>query len=95
MTINELVSQARAKLKGKTGVGLRLPYLLGIIFGYTADVIAKISGRNLPVSSIRVKSNLDKFVAPFRLIDRVQRTLQSEFIPPDPTGEVFYTEWRI
>ena len=104
LTMNELVSQVRAKLKGKTGVGPRLPYWLGLLLGYTADLIAKISGRNLPVSSIRVrkfasstefksaKSNLNNFVAPFRLSDGVERTLLSEFIDPDLNREIFYTE---
>jgi nucleoside-diphosphate-sugar epimerase len=104
LTMNELVSQVRAKLKGKNGVGLRLPYWLGLILGYTADLIAKISGKNLPVSSIRVKKfasdtefksakeSLDDFQAPFLLSDGVQRTLRSEFIEPDPDREVFYTE---
>ena len=104
LTMNELVSQVRAQLKGKDGVGTRLPYWLGLILGYTADLIAKISGKNLPVSSIRVKKfasstefksakgNLDKFIAPFSLSDGVQRTLQSEFISPDPNREIFFTE---
>ena len=104
LTMNELVSQVRAKLKGKIGVGPRLPYWLGIILGYTADLVAKVSGKNLPVSSIRVKkfvsstefesakASLDNFQAPFSLNDGVQRTLQSEFISPDPNREIFYTE---
>lgn len=104
LTMNELVSQVRAKLKGKDGVGLRLPYWLGIILGYTADFLAKLSGKNLPVSSIRVKkfisstefksakANLDNFRAPFLLSEGVARTLQSEFISPDDSREVFYTE---
>jgi len=104
LTMNELVSQVRAKLKGKDGVGPRLPYWLGIILGYTADLVAKLSGRNLPVSSIRVKkfasstefmsakSSLDNFHPPFLLSDGVERTLQSEFISPDPNREIFYTE---
>jgi len=104
LTMNELVSQVRSKLKGKTGVGPRLPYWLGIILGYTADLISKLSGKNLPISSIRVKkfasstefrttkARLDNFSAPFNLVDGVNRTLQSEFIAPDPNREVFYTE---
>ena len=104
LTMNELVSQVRAKLKGKAGVGPRLPYWLGIVIGYTADLFTKISGKNLPVSSIRVKkftastefksakTSLDNFCAPFPLSDGVQRTLQSEFISPDPNREIFYTE---
>ena len=104
LTMNELVSQVRAKLNGESGVGPRLPYWLGLILGYTADLVAKISGRNLPVSSIRVKkfasstefksakACLDKFKAPFLLSEGVQRTLQSEFIDPDPNREIFFTE---
>ena len=104
LTMNELVSQVRAKLKGKTGVGPRLPYWLGIILGFTADLVAKISGRNLPVSSIRVKkfasstefksakARLDNFHAPFQLSHGIERTLQSEFVSPEPNREIFYTE---
>ena len=104
LTMNELVSQVRAELNGKTGVGLRLPYWLGLILGYTADIVAKISGTNLPVSSIRVKkfasstefksakANLDNFQAPFLLSKGIERTLQNEFISKDLTREVFYTE---
>ena len=104
MTMNELVSQVRAKLTGKLGVGPRLPYWLGLILGYTADLFAKLSGKNLPVSSIRVKkfvsstefksnkASLDDFIAPFKLNHGVERTLQSEFISPDPEAEIFFTE---
>ena len=104
LTMNELVSQVREKLKGKSGVGPRLPYWLGIILGYTADLVAKFTGKNLPVSSIRVKkfasstefrsakTSLDQFIAPFSLSDGVQRTLQSEFIAPEPFREIFFTE---
>ena len=104
LTMNELVSQVRAKLKGKTGVGPRLPYWLGLILGYTADLVSQISGKNLPVSSIRVKkfasstefksakASLENFEAPFPLSSGVERTLQSEFTSPDPNREMFFTE---
>ena len=104
LTMNELVSQVRAKLKGKTGVGPRLPYWLGIILGFTADLVAKISGRNLPVSSIRVqkfasstefkssKVSLDDFTPPFTLKEGFQRTLHNEFVICDPDAEIFLTE---
>jgi GlcNAc-P-P-Und epimerase len=55
LTMNELVSQVRAKLNGKDGVGPRLPYWLGIMLGFTADLVATMSVLNLPLSSIRVK----------------------------------------
>lgn len=104
LTMNELVSQVRANLKDKSGVGPRLPYWLGLILGYAADLVAKLSGKNLPVSSIRVKKfasstafksnkeSLGDFIAPFELSHGVARTLQSEFISPDPEREIFFTE---
>ena len=103
-TMNELVSQVRFKLKGRNGVGLRLPYWFGLLLGYVADAATKLSVKNLPISSIRVKKfaistefksakrNLDSFVAPFQLKDGLHRTLQSEFIAPDPNREIFFTE---
>jgi GlcNAc-P-P-Und epimerase len=104
LTMNELVSVVRKQLKDKDGVGPRLPYWLGMIFGYTADLLAKLSGKNLPVSSIRVtkftsstefksaQAGLDNFQAPFLLIDGLERTLHSEFISPDRNREVFFSE---
>jgi nucleoside-diphosphate-sugar epimerase len=104
LTMNELVSQVRAKLKGKTGVGPRLPYWLGLILGYTADIISKLSGKNLPVSTIRVrkfasstefesaKASLDNFQAPFPLSYGIDKTLSREFVSPNTSYEIFYTE---
>ena len=104
LTMNELVAQVREKLKGKSGVGPRLPYWLGLLLGYTADLVAKISGKNLPVSSIRVKkfasstefrsskADLGNFQPPFSISHGVERTLQSEFISPDLNREIFFTE---
>ena len=104
LTMNELVSLVRKKLIGKKDLGLRIPYWLGMFLGYIADGFAKISGRHLPVSSVRVKkfaaptefrsakSDLDNFTPPFELADGVNRTLSSEFLSPDPQREVFYTE---
>ena len=69
-----------------------------------ADLFAKIMGKNLPVSSIRVQkfasstefksssAGLDNFRAPFLLSDGVQRTLRSEFVSPDLNKEIFFTE---
>lgn len=103
-TMNELVCRVKRQLKGKDGVGLRLPYWLGMVFGYSADAISFLTGKSMPISSIRVKkfasstefrsakSRLDNFIAPYKLSDGLQRTLKSEFISPDPNREIFYTE---
>ena len=104
LTMNELVSQVRHTLKGKNGVGLRLPYWLGMLLGYVADGIAKLTGKNLPVSSVRVKKfasstefrsakhTLEGFEPPFEMADGMVRTLHSEFIAIDPNREIFYSE---
>jgi GlcNAc-P-P-Und epimerase len=104
LTMNQLVAQVRAVLKGKIGVGPRLPYWLGLILGYAADFITKLSGKNLPISSIRVKkfasstefksakASLDNFKPPVELAHGVERTLQSEFVSPEPNREIFFTE---
>ena len=104
LTMNELVYQVRQTLKGQKGVSVRLPYWFGMLLGYVADAVAKISGRNLSVSSIRVrkfasssefksaKASLDNFEAPFLLSDGLQRTLHSKFINFYPNREIFFTE---
>lgn len=104
LTMNELASIVRQKLKGKAGVGPRVPHWFGVILGYGADLVARVIGQDLIVSSIRVKkftastefgsakSQLDNFVAPFDLVDGINRTLNSEFLNPDPHREIFYTE---
>ena len=104
LTMNELVMEARKVLRGKADIGVRLPYWLGILLGYTADLFSFILRRNLPVSGIRVKkftsdtmfgtskNDLKAFVAPFSLKEGLQRTLISEFISPDNEREIFYSE---
>ena len=104
LTMNELVSKVRMKLTGVNGVGFRLPSWVGFFLGYASDFFASISGMKLPISSIRVKkflaptefksskSNLDNFTSPIPLEVGLERTLESEFLSPDPNREIFYTE---
>lgn len=102
--MNTLVAQVRRELIGKTGVGPRLPYSIGLLLGYAADFFTKSTGKALPISSIRVrkfcastqfnsrKNELAGFVPPFSIEEGLNRTLVSEFISPDPAREVFYAE---
>lgn len=104
LTMNELVIQVRKKLFNKNNVGIRLPVWIGFLIGVIADGIAKGTKIRLPISSLRVrkfisstiflssKEKLDNFVTPFKLNDGIERTLESEFISPDPNNETFYTE---
>jgi nucleoside-diphosphate-sugar epimerase len=104
MDMNTLVSYVRRTLSNKHGVGPRLPYWLGLFLGYAADWVAWLTGRTLPVSSIRArkfcsstaftsaKQELDGFEPPYKLLEGIERTLQSEFINPNPSREIFFTE---
>jgi GlcNAc-P-P-Und epimerase len=104
MTMNELVSLVRFKLKGRNNVGLRLPFFVGMFLGHFADFISYLTSKNLPISAIRVKkfsastefrsakNSLAEFKTPLCLYTGVQNTLESEFISPDPEREIFYTE---
>lgn len=103
LTMNELVCFARNRLLGKPSVGIRIPKFMGLAAGYVADVFAKL-GVKLPISSIRVKkfcassefssakNELDGFEAPFTLREGLDRTLEAEFINPDPDRQIFHTE---
>lgn len=102
--MNALVSLVRSKLSGKSGVGPRISKSFGFFIGWMFDLIARITGRKFPISAIRVtkftaessfassKQDLDGFQAPFTLQEGLKRTLQAEFVSPDPTREIFLTE---
>ncbi len=104
MDMNTLVNIIRKTLKGKSTIGLRLPYAVGMFFGYLADIASLIFSKKLPISSIRIKKfckssvflsntkNLHNFRAPYSLTEGIEKTLINEFINPDPNREIFYTE---
>jgi nucleoside-diphosphate-sugar epimerase len=101
--MNTLVSEARKTLFGKNNVGLRLPAFLGMAIGYFADVVAKVTGKTLPVSSIRVKKFMGTtqfsssvsetgFVPPVNLEEGLARTLRYEFLEDNSDKRTFETE---
>ena len=101
--MNTLVSKVRKTLFKKDNVGVRLPAFLGIAVGYFADVAAKLIGKSLPVSSIRVKkflgttqfaSSISKtdFIPPVSLEDGLARTLSYEFLEDNSHNQTFETE---
>ena len=102
--MNSLVNQVRQTLKIRARIRLHMPYAFGLVIGYCADAITMITGKKLPLSSIRVKKfcassvfasskhRLVNFEPPFTLQEGIHRTLNSEFIKPIPCGEIFYTE---
>ncbi|MDA8754859.1 NAD(P)-dependent oxidoreductase [Luminiphilus sp.] len=101
--MNSLVSEARKTLFGKNNVGLRLPAFLGMAIGYLADAVVKVTGKTLPVSSIRVKKFMGTtqfassvsetgFVPPISLEEGLARTLRYEFLEDNLDKQTFETE---
>ena len=101
--MNMLISNARETLFGKHNVGLRLPAFLGVAIGYIADIVARLIGTVLPVSSIRVKKFMGTthfsssvsdtgFVPPVSLEDGLALTLRYEFLEDNLGKKTFDTE---
>ena len=88
--MNTLVSEIY-RHKGQSAPKLRVPYPVGILGGYCFDLLAKLTGKTLPISSIRVKKfcssteinseKLDRsgFTRPIDFREGLQRTLTNEF----------------
>lgn len=87
LELAELVNRSLDKPLGK----LSIPYSLGLAGGYVFDFISVITGKEFPISSIRIKKfcaqtqfnssciNNYGFVAPIELKDAVIKTVQHEF----------------
>ena len=101
--MNILVSKVRQTLFGKNNVGLRLPSFLGMTIGYFADFVAKVTGKTLPVSSIRVKKFMattqfassvseTDFVPPVTLDEGLAQTLSYEFLEDNSDKQTFESE---
>lgn len=101
--MNELVFQVRSDLK-QNGRLIRIPEVLGMLGGFGFDILAKATGKKLPISSVRVKKfcattqfSADKldasgFQRPFTLEEGLERTLRYEFIENHDDKPVFFTE---
>lgn len=102
-TMNELVDLVEDVL-GKHIPAVHFPYWLGMAGGYCFDLLAKITGKKLAISSVRVKkfcatTEFDSskmlstgFKAPYSLKEGLSRTLEFEFLHPRQDDIVFKTE---
>jgi nucleoside-diphosphate-sugar epimerase len=89
LTSKEIIHIIKNAL-GLQGRTLTLPYWLGLLGGYTLDILAKITGKKFPISSIRIKKftaettvNTDKllksgFKEPFTLEEGLNRMIRHE-----------------
>lgn len=101
--MNELVGHV-SKVLNKHIPTMHFPYWLGMLGGYGFDLLAKITGKKLTVSSVRVKkfcatTEFDAtkvketgFKAPYTLGKGLARTLEFEFIHDASNGITFKTE---
>lgn len=98
-----LVGVVRKALGKSGGVAIRIPYSVGYLMGLCCDLVANITGKSLPVSSIRVKKfcattqfntavSQTGFVPPVSLEEGLRRTVTHEFVEDNSQKPVFYTE---
>ena len=82
---------------------IRIPYWLGLLGGYAFDLLAFLIQKKLSISSVRVKKfcattqfDAEKshsvFRPPYTLEDGLNKTLDFEFLDPQPDNTLFYSE---
>jgi len=76
LATNELVRIARDAFGRNGNSELHIPYSIGLLVGLTFDLLAHISGKSFPISSIRIR----KFCADTTISTR--RLLETGFKPP-------------
>ena len=103
MAMNELVPLV-GKVLNKNIPSTHFPYWMGMMGGYCFDLLAKVTGKKLAISSVRVKKfcattqfNADKvlstgFKAPYTLAEGLSRTLEFEFVHPRTDAIEFISE---
>ncbi len=102
-TMNDLVAHINTLLGKSAEIKCRIPLVLGVLVGKFFDFVAKIIGKKLPVSAIRVKkfcvnsvyeSAVDStgFIPPVPLMEAIEKTVRYEFIEDHKVEQVFYSE---
>jgi nucleoside-diphosphate-sugar epimerase len=103
LDMNTIVALFRKNLGRGGGVGVRIPFVAGLLIGYMLDGMAKLTGRDFPLSAIRVRkfcatthftsSAVETgFTPPVGLADALERTLNYEFIEGHADEAVFFSE---
>ena len=101
--MNELIALVE-KVLNKHIPSIHFPYWMGMMGGYCFDILAKILGRKLAISSVRVKkfcatTEFDSskmqstgFQPPYTLSEGLSRTLEFEFLHPRKDDITFKSE---
>ena len=102
-TMDSLVKKVKGIMGRPQYIGFRLPYWFGYCVGKGFDLIAAITGKQLTISSIRVKkfcansvynTAIDKtgFKAPVPLDEAIVRTVRHEFIEKHNDEPLYFSE---
>lgn len=101
--MNTLVAHVNKLLDKNTEIKFRLPFILGLLIGFSFDFIANIFDKKFPISAIRIKKfcansvyetaiESTGFIPPVPLMDAIAKTVHYEFIEDHKTEQVFYSE---
>lgn len=102
-TMNQLIGSVRRMLGKSDNIFFRLPFAVGYAIGKGFDLVATITGRQLAVSSIRIKkfcansvynTALDEtgFVPPVPLAEALEKTIRYEFIEKHDDEPLYFSE---
>ena len=92
LSMNELIEIFNNTLGKNHKNNFKIPYKIGLMGGYGYDILAKVTGKTYPISSIRIKKfcadtvvSAEKvkdtgFIAPYLLTDGLKRMISSEFL---------------
>lgn len=98
LTMNELADQV-SEVLGRDIPSLHLPYALGMLGGHLLDILAKLTGKKLSVSAVRIKkfcatTQFDAskamrtgFIPPYTLKEGLARTLEFEFFKKETEAD--------
>lgn len=101
--MNQLVAHV-SKVLNKHIPTTHFPYWLGMAGGYCFDLLAKLTGKKLAISSVRVKkfcattefdstkAHSTGFKPPYTLAEGLARTLEFEFVHPRTDDVTFKSE---
>ncbi|MBN1649493.1 MAG: NAD-dependent epimerase/dehydratase family protein [Spirochaetales bacterium] len=102
-SMDNLVRKVNALVKNKDRIGPGIPYWLGYFGGLCFDLLSRISGKEFPVSAIRVRKFVSNtmfnssiytetdFKPPVDLDEALRKTIHFEFIDSND-GPLFYSE---
>lgn len=103
MDMNSLVHTVYSILN-KKNFHVRVPYALGLLGGYLFDFLSFVTKKSFPISSIRIKKfcattqfdtsipRKTDFVPPVSLQNALVKTIEAEFIKPQDSEHIFYSE---